>query len=200
MYLSGDFNYHSTMWGYCHSNPDGTTLHLAVLVNDAHMPNNDSPVYLGVTLDHSLTYINHLENLCCKVNTRNRLLHCLAGSSWRAYTWTLHTGALALVYSSAEYATPVGAGQPHKKLDYAINNTMCIITGCLRPTETTFLPVLSEIMPHDIMREHCVAKLVITVKEILTTSYINRSALQLVPLAHSNLNLEDSSLDTLRAS
>ena len=41
-----------------------------------------------------------------------------------------------------------------------INDTIHIITGCLCPTEITFLPVLSEIMLPDIRCEHCIAKLV----------------------------------------
>ena len=80
-----------------HLNNRDANKHLAISVNGARLPNNDSPVYLGVTLDHSLTYKNHLESLRRKVNTRNGLLLCLAGSSWGAYTWTLPTGALALV-------------------------------------------------------------------------------------------------------
>ena len=140
--------------------------HLSVSVNCARLPNNDSPVYLSVTLDCFLTYKNHLESLRLKVNIRNGFLRCLVGSSCGAYTWTLCTGALALVYSTAEYATPVWCRSCHtKKLDCAINNTICVITGCLRLTETIFLPVLSGIMPPKIRREHCIAKLVIAAKE-----------------------------------
>ena len=36
---------------------------------------------------------------------------------------------------------------------------MRIITGCMRPTETTFLPVLAGISPPDIRREACVARI-----------------------------------------
>ena len=40
-----------------------------------------------------------------------------------------------------------------------INDSMRIIFGCMRPTETTFLPVLAGITPPDIRREARVAKL-----------------------------------------
>ncbi len=60
---------------------------LDVDVNGVPLPNNNNPVYLGVTLDRA----------------------CLAGSSWGAYTSTLRTGALALVYSAAGYASPVSS-------------------------------------------------------------------------------------------
>ena len=51
---------------------------------------------------------------------------------------------------------------PTRKLDVALNDTMRIITGCMRPTETTFLPVLAGITPPDIRREARVAKLTVT--------------------------------------
>ena len=91
---------------------------------------------------------------------RNGLLRCLAGSTWGAYTSTLRTGALALVYSAAEYASPVWSRSAHTgKLDVGLYDSMRIITGCMRPTETTFLPVLAGIVPPDIRRESQVARL-----------------------------------------
>ena len=118
-----------------------------------------------MTHDRSLTYKRHLESLQSKVNARNGLLRCLADSSWGAYTSTLRTGALALVYSAAEYASPVWCRSTHtKKLDVALNDSMRIISGCMRPTETTFLPVLAGITPPDIRREVRVAKLTATAK------------------------------------
>ena len=42
--------------------------------------------------------------------------------------------------------------------------TLQIITGCMRPTETTFLHVLAGITPHDIRREARVAKIIATAK------------------------------------
>ena len=99
------------------------------------------------------------------MNARNGLLRCLAGSSCGAYISTLRTGSLALVYSAAEYASPAWCRSTHtRKLDVALNGTMRIITGCMRPTETTFLPVLAGITPPDIRREARVAKLTVTAK------------------------------------
>ena len=121
---------------------------------------NNNPVYLGVALDRALTYKRHLKSLQSKVNARNGLLLCLAGFSWGAYMSTLRTGVLALVYSAAEYASPAWCRSTHtNKLDVALNDTMRIITGCMRPTETTFLPVLAGITPPDIRREACVANI-----------------------------------------
>ncbi|CAM4647531.1 unnamed protein product [Lepidochelys olivacea] len=64
-------------------------------------------VYLGVTLDHTLSYHAHLKKTATKIKTRNNLLSKQAGSSWGARAPTLRTSALATLYSVAEYCTPV---------------------------------------------------------------------------------------------
>ena len=69
-----------------HLNNKDIQHHLHVSVNSTALPNNDHPVYLGVMLDHTLTYRQHIESLKRKVNGRNDLLRCLAGSSWGACT------------------------------------------------------------------------------------------------------------------
>ena len=81
--------------------------HLDVSVNSAGLPNNDHPLYLDVTLDRMLTYRQHIVSLKRKVNGRNGLLRCLACSSWGTCTAILCTSTLTLVYSAAEYTSPV---------------------------------------------------------------------------------------------
>ena len=71
---------------------------LTVNVNRSSLPYNPTPTYLGVKLDRQLTYRQHLELLCAKVFSRNKLLRRLAGSSWGASPSTLIIGALTLVY------------------------------------------------------------------------------------------------------
>ena len=68
-----------------------------------HDPN---PVYLGVTLDRTLSYRQHLTKTAGKLQSRNNLMK-LAGSSWGANATTLRSSALALCYSVAEYCCPV---------------------------------------------------------------------------------------------
>ena len=96
------------------------------------------------------------------MSSRNNLLRRLAGASWGASPSTLRTGALALVYSAAEYASPAWCRSAHaKKLDITLNETMRIVTGCLKPTPTTeFLPVLSGIAPAALRRENYTHRLV----------------------------------------
>ena len=65
-----------------HLNNRDSQRQLAVSVNGTLLPNCEHPVYLGVTLDRTLTYKHHIEALRRKVNVRNGLLRCLAGSTW----------------------------------------------------------------------------------------------------------------------
>ena len=86
---------------------------------------------------------------------RNNFIRCLSGSTWGANAKTLRTAALAIVYSSAEYATPVWSRSSHtKKLDVSLNDTMRIITGCVKSTPTHLLPVLSGIAPAKLRRNY----------------------------------------------
>ena len=144
-----------------HLNTKEARRQLTVNLNGTPLLHNPTPTYLGVKLDRQLTFKQHLESLRAKVSSRNNLLRRLAGSSWGASPSTLRTGALALVYSSAEYAAPAWCRSSHvKKLDTTLNDTLRIITGCLKPTPTEFLPVLSAIAPAALRREHHTHRLV----------------------------------------
>ncbi|KAJ8399018.1 hypothetical protein AAFF_G00416850 [Aldrovandia affinis] len=70
------------------------------------------PVYLGVTLDRTLSFKEHIKNTKYKVGSTHA-----------------------------------------KKLAPALNNTCRLITGCLKPTNTSNLHLLAGIAPADIRRE-----------------------------------------------
>ena len=77
----------------------------------------------------------------------------LAGSGWGAGAKTLRTTALSLVYSTAEYCAPVWCRSAHIRLiDSVLNDALRIVTGCLRPTPTDYLPVLAGIQPAELRR------------------------------------------------
>ena len=112
------------------------------------------PTYLGVKLDRSLTYRPHLEALRKKLCARVSLLRRLAGTGWGASAKTLRTAALSLVYSTVEYCAPVWCRSVHIRLiDSVINDALRIVTGCLRPTPSVYLPVLSGIHPAELRRQ-----------------------------------------------
>ena len=117
------------------------------------------PVYLGVTLDRCLTFKTHVEKTKAKVCARNNIVSKLTGTRWGASPPTLRSTALALCYSSAEYACPVWERSVHAdKVDPALNATCRLITGCLRPTPTNSLYILSGIAPPGIRREAASSK------------------------------------------
>ena len=80
---------------------------LQVSWNGVDLENTNTPKYLGVTLDRTLSYKTHIHNTKMKVSTRNNILKKLANSRWGTNARTIRTTALALCYSTAEYAAPV---------------------------------------------------------------------------------------------
>ena len=88
---------------------------------------------------------------------RNNFIRCLSGSTWGANAKLLQTAALAIVYSSAEYAIPIWSLSSHaKKLDVSLIDTMRIITGCVKPTPTQLLSVRLEIAPAKLSRNYAI--------------------------------------------
>ena len=113
----------------------------------------EHPVYLGVTLDRTLSFKTHIEKTKSKVCSRNNILSKLTGTTWGANPQTLKSTALALCYSAAEYACPVWERSTHaKKINTALNACCRQITGCLRPTPTDNLYILAGIAPPNIRR------------------------------------------------
>ncbi|XP_030847026.1 uncharacterized protein LOC115926449 [Strongylocentrotus purpuratus] len=126
---------------------------LSLKWNDVSLKHCDHPVYLGITLDRTLSYKQHVQKVKGKVGTRNNLLRKLANSSWGANSSTLRSTALALCYSAAEYACPVWERSSHtKKVDAALNDSCRCITGCLKPTNVDSLHSLAGIAPSDVRR------------------------------------------------
>ena len=88
-----------------------------------------------------------------KLSSRVTLLRRLVGSGWAAGAKTLRIATLSLVYSTAEYCAPVRCRSAHTRLiDSVLNDALRIVTGCLRPTPTDNLPVLSGIQPAELRR------------------------------------------------
>ena len=126
---------------------------LKVYNNNRLLPFCPTPTYLGVKLDRSLTFRHHLVALRKKLSSRVTLLRRLVGSGWGAGAKTLRIATLSLVYSTAEYCAPVWCRSAHTRLiDSVLNDALLMVTGCLRPTPTDHLPVLSGIQPAELRR------------------------------------------------
>ena len=129
---------------------------LKIAWNGVDLENTAYPKYLGVTLDRTLNYKQHILNTKMKVATRNNLLKKLADSKWGTNARTIRTTALALCYSTAEYAASVWTRSSHaNKLNPVLNQACRAITGCLKPTNVEDLHLIAGIAPPDIRREVC---------------------------------------------
>ena len=126
---------------------------LNVTWNGTKLDHTHSPVYLGITLDRSLTYRNHCLKTRAKLSSRNNLTRKLHGTNCGACPHTMRTTATALCLSVAEYCCPVWALSTLRMLvDITLNERWRLIRGCIRPTATPDLYVLSGIAPPEIRR------------------------------------------------
>ena len=75
------------------------------------------------------------------------------GLGWGAGAKTQRIVTLCQVYSTAEYCAPVWYCSAHTCLiDSVLKDALHIVTGCLHPTPTDHLPVLSGIQPAEFHR------------------------------------------------
>ena len=133
------------------------------------------PTYLCVKLDRELTYRHYL-GIAQKLSMRVSLLRRIAGSGWGAGVKTLRIAALSLIYSTGEYCVAAWCRSVHTHLiDSVLNDALRIVTGCLHPTPTDNLPVLSVIEPAELRRQEA------------TFSLTNRSSLDLGHILHGQL-------------
>ena len=112
---------------------------LQVSWNGVDLENTDTPKYLGVTLERTLSYKTHMHNTKMKVATRNSLLKKLANSRWGTNARTIRTTAIAHAHL----------------LNPELNQACRAITGCLKPTNVENLHLLAGIAPPEIRRSVC---------------------------------------------
>ena len=147
------FSHTKTVTTAFHLNNREAKRELKVYNNDRLLPFCPTPTYLVVKLDRSLTFHHHLGALRKKLSSRVTLLRRLVGSGWGAGAKTLRIATLSLVYSTTEYYAPVWCRSVHTGLsDSVLNDALRIVTRCLRPTPTDYLPVLSGIQPTELRR------------------------------------------------
>ena len=136
-------NHTKTVMAAFHLNNREAKRGLKVYKNGRLLPFCPTPTYLGVKLDKSITFRHHLVALRKKLSSRVTLLR---RSGWGAGAKTLRTATLSLVHSTAEYCAPVWCRSAHTRfIDNVFNDALRMVTGCLRPTPTDHLPVLSGI-------------------------------------------------------
>ena len=96
----------------------------------------------------------NLTHSAVKLKSWNNLIAKRAGTSWGASASTLRTSALALCYSVAEYCCPMWARSSYTNLiDTQLHSCMRLISGCLPPTQVSWLPVLTNVAPASLCRK-----------------------------------------------
>ena len=146
-------NHTKTVTAAFHLNNRETKCELKIYNNDRLLLFCPTPTYLGVKLHRSLMFRHHLVALRKKLSSCVTLLRRLVGSGWGAGAKTLRIATLSLVSPTAEYCAPVWCRSAQTRLiDSVLNDVLRIVTGCLRPTPTDHLPVLSGIQPAELRR------------------------------------------------
>jgi len=150
-----------TISGVFHLHNTSATHELSVYLDGQRLWHECHPTYLGVTLDRTLSYREHLTKTAGKLKNRNNLLMKLASSTCGTSANTPQSSALALCYSAAEYCAPVWSRSAHtSQVGVQLNSTMRLISGTLRSTTLLWLPVLSNIEPPALRRKAATDKLV----------------------------------------
>ena len=115
------------IYWHLYPNPNKTTvtaLHLSnsmanknlqISFHGKPLKNKPFPKYLGVTLDHSLTFCKHLKWVTKKFKPKVNIIQKLVGTSCGSSAHTLCTASIASVYSAAEQYSPVWAGSSQTK-------------------------------------------------------------------------------------
>ena len=145
------FSRTKTVTAAFHLNNREAKRELKVYNNDRLLPFCPNPIDHGVKLDRSLTFCHHLVALRKKLSSRVTLLRRLVGSGWGAGAKTLRIATLSLVYLRAEYCAPIWCRSAHTRLIVSVlKEAVRIVTECLRPTPTDYLPILSGIQPAEL--------------------------------------------------
>ena len=105
--------------------------------------------YLGVTLDRTLSYHQHLLNTAAKVSKRRTYW-----SNVPATTGELTSQLCILLHLLYVLLLPIVESKPSsKKLDTSFNERLRLVSRCVKSTCTELLPILSGIEPMDIRRK-----------------------------------------------
>ncbi|KAE8298902.1 hypothetical protein D5F01_LYC03411 [Larimichthys crocea] len=80
--------------------------------DNVRLQSQPSPTYLGVKLDRTLSFKQHLDSVMVKT----ALIRHRAGTTWEATTKTLRISTEALVFSAAEYCAPVWSHSTHVQM------------------------------------------------------------------------------------
>ncbi|XP_036332737.1 uncharacterized protein LOC118744114, partial [Rhagoletis pomonella] len=130
-------------------------LELGIHVDGTPIPTVDNPKILGVTFDSLLSFSAHTTAVVNKVQSRNKVLKSLAGSTWGKDKETLLATYKAIGRPVLNYAAPVWSPGTSwtqwTKLQTGQNAALRTATGCLLMTPEHHLHSEAQVLP---VREH----------------------------------------------
>ena len=141
---------------YCIFTHHYKTRHLNLKLYDANLPSSFEVKYLGLTLDHRLSWDSHITTLKEKSQKRLSILRCVSRRKWGADRKTLKMLYLALIQSLINYASFLYGDINTKNrtsLQTIQNEGIRIFTGALRCTKATMLEAEAHLMPLDLRRQ-----------------------------------------------
>jgi len=95
------------------------------------LPFQNNQTYLGITLDRSFTFKDHILKLKNKISSRVALIERLAGLTWGCSFNLLRTSTSALLYAPAKYCSQAWCQSAHtRKSDTQLNEAMRTISFC----------------------------------------------------------------------
>ena len=77
-----------------------------MFIEGSRLECNPTLMFLGVIYDRQLTFGEHVQSLCRRVNKRNGLLRMLGGKDWGWKKEDLRKVYIAISRSAIEYAAP----------------------------------------------------------------------------------------------
>ena len=125
-------------------------IHPSIFIENSHLPLVKCPRILGVYLDPSLTFNKHSQYVAERISGRNNILKALAGTSWGQQKETLLMTYKAVGRSIINYAAPVWSpnlhGTNYRKIQYTLNETLRIATGCNKMHSIDYLHTEAEML------------------------------------------------------
>jgi ribonuclease HI len=117
----------------------------------AELTHNQTPRFLGVTFDRTLSFGAHVVNLKKKMRKRTTILRSLAGKDWGLQATDLRQLYVAFVRSCVDYGGAAWMASAAKTnlglLDVEQRVAARAITGCLRSTPVVALECEAELEP-----------------------------------------------------
>ena len=115
-----------------------------------------SPTFLGVTLDRTLTFNKHIDNVKRRMKQRNNVLRAISGTKWGCAPSDLRAVYMAFSRAVADYAAgawmPGESASSIKGLDVAQRQASRTITGCVLATPVGELDREAGLEPFSVRR------------------------------------------------